>query len=265
LADIAEETNLATNEASRLKLSRDYAWYSLFLKESLPTKRADTVVKVTCEYALEQVVATCITEEVPVTIRGTVTINHGQCTPFKVGVLIDINRLNVIIKSGAVRSKIMPMFVSRHSKIPSAWKAGNFAATHRLGYAPHSVAISEAIPAASDPLHWDGYKKLAPSRSPMCSWSKIHLGNSASKRTKHEKCTRRMAPTASLHQSPYASPPKEKRALRLADGAGRNSVHLAKLRFAVETVDISIVELRKAQALARKSKTVHNPLRLSAF
>ncbi|MDQ8208768.1 FAD-binding oxidoreductase [Coraliomargarita sp. SDUM461003] len=100
LASIVGETSLITSETSTLKLSRDYAWYSPFLKESLASKRADAVVKVTSEEALEQIIATCVAEEVPVTIRGATTGNYGQCTPFEGGVLIDINGLNEIIEIG---------------------------------------------------------------------------------------------------------------------------------------------------------------------
>ncbi|HBR93564.1 MAG TPA: hypothetical protein DEA90_05305 [Opitutae bacterium] len=100
LADIVGEDKLITSEASTLKLSRDYAWYSPFLKESLASKRADAVVKVQDEASLEQVIASCVAEEVPVTIRGAATGNYGQCTPFEGGVLIDINGLNEIIEIG---------------------------------------------------------------------------------------------------------------------------------------------------------------------
>jgi SAM-dependent methyltransferase len=64
--------------------------------------------------------------------------------------------------------------------------------------------------------------------------------------------------------APSLDSPKGKRALCLADGEGRNSVYLAKLGFDVDAVDISIVGLRKAQALAQKENqklhTIHSDL-----
>lgn len=100
LTEIVGSENVITDEASTLKLSRDYSWYSPFLKESLAEKRADAVVNVTTEAQLEKVIAVSVAEKVPVTLRGAATGNYGQCTPFEGGVLIDINGMNRVTKVG---------------------------------------------------------------------------------------------------------------------------------------------------------------------
>ncbi|MBC2607904.1 FAD-binding oxidoreductase [Pelagicoccus albus] len=100
LTDAVGSDNLITDESSLLKLSRDYSWYSPFLKESLASKAADAVVKVSSESQLEQVVADCAAAKVPVTLRGAATGNYGQCTPFEGGVLIDINGMKEILGFG---------------------------------------------------------------------------------------------------------------------------------------------------------------------
>ncbi|MEM9159276.1 MAG: FAD-binding protein, partial [Verrucomicrobiota bacterium] len=92
--------NVITDEEKTLKLSRDYSWYSPFLKESLAAKRADVVAKVSTEEELSDVVGACVAAAVPVTLRGAATGNYGQCTPFEGGVLIDINAMKQILKIG---------------------------------------------------------------------------------------------------------------------------------------------------------------------
>lgn len=100
LTAIVGEANVITGEAETLKLSRDYSWYSPFLKDALAEKRADAVVKVSAEAEVEAVVGLCVREGVPLTLRGAATGNYGQCTPFQGGVLLDINGMNNILEVG---------------------------------------------------------------------------------------------------------------------------------------------------------------------
>lgn len=133
LVAVVGEGAVIVDEATTTKLSRDYAWYSPALRGMLADKRADVVVKVASEEALEAVIAICVDTGTPLTIRGGATGNYGQCTRLEGGVLIDINGLDEVIEIGdgwveaqvGVRMQPLENAVRQHGwelrSYPSTW------------------------------------------------------------------------------------------------------------------------------------------------
>lgn len=78
------------------KLSLDYYYFSPILYSQLKDKRADLVLRPTREAEVVTIAKICVTERIPLTVRGAGTGNYGQCIPLEGGVIIDLSQMNQI-------------------------------------------------------------------------------------------------------------------------------------------------------------------------
>jgi FAD/FMN-containing dehydrogenase len=78
------------------KLSLDYYYFSPILYSQLKDKRADLVLRPTTEAEVVTIAKICVTERIPLTVRGAGTGNYGQCIPLEGGVIIDLSQMNQI-------------------------------------------------------------------------------------------------------------------------------------------------------------------------
>ena len=99
-ADLAEilgdSTRVLTQPQVVERLSRDFYWYSPILKAQLDGKHADVIVQPTNTSEILAVLRHCYLHEVPVTVRGSGTGNYGQAVPLHGGVVLDLQRMDVI-------------------------------------------------------------------------------------------------------------------------------------------------------------------------
>lgn len=86
------------SEAARERLSKDYYWYSPVIYEQLKEKIADCAVSPISIEELREVVKYAIQHRVPITARGAGTGNYGQAIPLEGGIVLDLTKLDTIIK-----------------------------------------------------------------------------------------------------------------------------------------------------------------------
>jgi FAD/FMN-containing dehydrogenase len=104
MSDLAVELSEILGDATRVltqpqvveRLSRDFYWYSPVLKPLLDGKHADVVVQPVTADEICAVLRYCYEKDVPVTVRGSGTGNYGQAVPLKGGVVLDLQRMDVI-------------------------------------------------------------------------------------------------------------------------------------------------------------------------
>lgn len=89
------------------RMSRDYYWFSPVLKPVLEDIRADILVTPATTGELEQVVRYCVSQRLPLTMRGAGTGNYGQSMPLNGSVLIDVTKLDTLlwVKDDAIRAQ----------------------------------------------------------------------------------------------------------------------------------------------------------------
>ncbi|MDE0211954.1 MAG: FAD-binding oxidoreductase, partial [Boseongicola sp.] len=78
--------------------SRDYYWYSPILSDQLDGLRADLVVIPETQDEVVRIAAAVARYRIPLTLRGGGTGNYGQCVPLEGGVVMDLTRLNRVIR-----------------------------------------------------------------------------------------------------------------------------------------------------------------------
>jgi FAD/FMN-containing dehydrogenase len=78
------------NAAIVQQKSRDFYWYSPWLKEKLADVRGDLLVSPKDEAELIRVLKACYRHDIPVTPRGTGTGNYGQAMPLSGGVVLSL-------------------------------------------------------------------------------------------------------------------------------------------------------------------------------
>ena len=78
--------------------SRDYFWYSPILNDQLDELRADLVVIPRSQDEVIRVAAAVAHHRIPLTLRGGGTGNYGQCVPMEGGVVMDLTRLDRVIR-----------------------------------------------------------------------------------------------------------------------------------------------------------------------
>ncbi len=87
-----------TSDRDRLtKLSLDYYHFSPILEAQLQDKRGDLAVFPTTEAEVLQIAQICVTNKIPLTVRGAGTGNYGQCIPLQGGIILDTSKMNQII------------------------------------------------------------------------------------------------------------------------------------------------------------------------
>lgn len=77
--------------------SKDYYWYSPILKSLLHDKVADLVVTPRDEADILRVAKACVTQRVPLTVRGAGTGNYGQAMPLHRGIILDMTSMKKIV------------------------------------------------------------------------------------------------------------------------------------------------------------------------
>ena len=88
-----------TSDREKLtKLSLDYYHFSPILTAKLEDKRGELAVFPTTEAEVLKIAQTCVKHKIPLTVRGAGTGNYGQCIPLEGGIILDISRMNQIIK-----------------------------------------------------------------------------------------------------------------------------------------------------------------------
>ncbi|MEO1018708.1 MAG: FAD-binding oxidoreductase [Pseudomonadota bacterium] len=80
-----------------LQRSRDYYWYSPFLKSKLDHVTADLVVSPRNKEEVKRVLAAAYLHDVPITPRGASTGNYGQAMPLRGGAMLDLREINKVI------------------------------------------------------------------------------------------------------------------------------------------------------------------------
>lgn len=98
-----------TNDRDRLtKLSLDYYHFSPILEAQLQDKRGDLAVFPTTEAEVLQIAQICVTNKIPLTVRGAGTGNYGQCIPLQGGIILDISKMNQIISLQPGSASVQP-------------------------------------------------------------------------------------------------------------------------------------------------------------
>src|SRR5580692_9996773 len=95
-AIVGDPTRVSTVPQVVNRLSRDFYWYSPVLRKQLDGKIADVVVHPLTVREIQDVLAYCYANEIPVTARGAGTGNYGQAVPLHGGVLLDLSRMDQI-------------------------------------------------------------------------------------------------------------------------------------------------------------------------
>src|SRR5580658_3880555 len=93
---LGEDSRVLTQPQVVERLSRDFYWYSPVLRKQLDGKIADVVVHALTVKEIQDVLAYCYANEIPVTARGAGTGNYGQAVPLHGGVLLDLSRMDQI-------------------------------------------------------------------------------------------------------------------------------------------------------------------------
>ncbi len=94
------------NDPKQVELrSRDYFWYSPILTEDIGHFVGDLLVVPQNQEEVKRVAAAAAKYRIPITMRGGGTGNYGQCVPFEGGIILDMTKLDRIIKieDGRVR------------------------------------------------------------------------------------------------------------------------------------------------------------------
>ncbi len=121
------------------RFSRDAYFYSPVLFEQLKDCRAEVVVRPKTLDAVELVAASCIRNNIPLTLRGSGTGNYGQCVPLNGGVVMlmgslskvrDIDPLTgvVTVESGCLLSELEQQLALHGRELrlsPSTWRSAS--------------------------------------------------------------------------------------------------------------------------------------------
>ncbi|MEL6496208.1 MAG: FAD-binding oxidoreductase [Cyanobacteria bacterium J06623_7] len=98
-----------TSDQDRLtKLSLDYYHFSPILKAQLEDKRGELAVFPTTEAEVLQVAQVCVSQKIPLTVRGAGTGNYGQCIPLQGGIILDTSKMNQIVNLQPGIARVQP-------------------------------------------------------------------------------------------------------------------------------------------------------------
>jgi FAD/FMN-containing dehydrogenase len=95
---LSDESRVVTHPQIVGRLSRDFYWYSPVLRKHLDGKVGDLVVQPVHAAEVQQVLRYCHRHDIPVTTRGAGTGNYGQAVPLYGGVVLDLARMDRIVK-----------------------------------------------------------------------------------------------------------------------------------------------------------------------
>jgi FAD/FMN-containing dehydrogenase len=102
MAERLNHLDWITSPVHLRRLSRDFHWFSPVLTEQLSDKWGDIAVKPRNESELRQIVSECVTNSIPMIVRGGGTGNYGQSVPLNGGVVVDMTHYNQVhwVKEG---------------------------------------------------------------------------------------------------------------------------------------------------------------------
>ncbi|MEO0804240.1 MAG: FAD-binding oxidoreductase [Cyanobacteria bacterium J06642_2] len=98
LNHIVSAEAILTDASSLERFSKDYYWYSPWLKEQLDDKRADVVVQCSTEDQVVKAIQLAYQHGVPVVPRGLGSGNYGQAVPLFGGMVLDLKPMNRILE-----------------------------------------------------------------------------------------------------------------------------------------------------------------------
>ncbi|MEO0853301.1 MAG: FAD-binding oxidoreductase [Cyanobacteria bacterium J06648_11] len=98
LSRVVPAEAILTDASSLERLSKDYYWYSPWLKEQLDDKRADVVVQCSQETQVVEAIRLAYQHGVPVVPRGLGSGNYGQAVPLYGGMVLDLKPMNRILE-----------------------------------------------------------------------------------------------------------------------------------------------------------------------
>jgi FAD/FMN-containing dehydrogenase len=78
------------------QLSKDFYWYSPFLRKQLDGKIGEVVVQPQSAEEVQKLLRYCYLNNIPITARGAGTGNYGQAVPLEGGVVLDLSRMDRI-------------------------------------------------------------------------------------------------------------------------------------------------------------------------
>lgn len=116
------------------KLSKDYYDFSPILAQQLASKVGDIVVRPKTESEVLTVAKACVTQKIPLTVRGAGTGNYGQAIPMAGGVILDMSAMSEVkwVKPG--RACVQPgaklAAIDRTTR-PQGWEIRMAPSTYR--------------------------------------------------------------------------------------------------------------------------------------
>jgi FAD/FMN-containing dehydrogenase len=117
------------------RLSKDFAWFSPILVPQLRDKRADAVVTPSSVDELRRIVAACVRNRVPLSVRGGGTGNYGQLTPLQGGVIVSMSRLNKVVwlQPGIARAQAgIRLGTLNREAIATGWELRMLPSTYKI-------------------------------------------------------------------------------------------------------------------------------------
>jgi FAD/FMN-containing dehydrogenase len=123
------------NPAEVKRKSLDYYWFSPVLRRQLEGKTADAAVRPRNVEELRAIVAGCVQNDLPVTMRGGGTGNYGQAIPLMGGVVIEMTRCDQLLwlDHGVVRAQAgIKLGVLDELLAPHRWELRCMPSTYRM-------------------------------------------------------------------------------------------------------------------------------------
>lgn len=117
------------------KKSLDYYWFSPVLRRQLEGKSADAIVRPRSVDELRAIVAGCVRERMPLTMRGGGTGNYGQAIPLEGGVVVDMTACDQMLwlKQGVVRAQAgIKLGALNELLAPRGWELRCMPSTYRV-------------------------------------------------------------------------------------------------------------------------------------
>jgi FAD/FMN-containing dehydrogenase len=125
----------SSNPSEVKRKSLDFFWFSPVLRRQLETKLADAVVSPRNAEEIQAVVAGCVREQIPLTMRGAGTGNYGQAVPIDGGIVVDMTAYNQFLwaRDGIARAQAgIKLEALNQSLAPHRWELRCMPSTYRM-------------------------------------------------------------------------------------------------------------------------------------
>jgi len=129
------ELDWCLNPSEVKRKSLDYFWFSPVLRRQLESKSADAVVRPRDVDELREIVAGCVRENLPLTMRGGGTGNYGQAIPLNGGVVVEMTACDRLLwlKHGVARAQAgIKLGVLDEQLAPHGWELRCMPSTYRM-------------------------------------------------------------------------------------------------------------------------------------